>query len=171
MWRALSRLLLKNIIDSFHTTIPLCCSFFYKKKIVFDKNESSHSNYLRSNRPDVYGKYVMIHGKKACRKTSTSKFRYVRTRILTSTSCDMLFSHGSSHMCTVIFLKKHVREFLALKPHHFQKDKINRTHTFSVHIRAAVSVFRLHFVYTQNAILHGIKPFQTNVYPVVNKLV
>ena len=43
----------------------------------------------------------MIHGKKACFKTLTSKFRYVRTWILTSTSWNMyVLKHvcGSSHI-------------------------------------------------------------------------
>ena len=40
----------------------------------------------------------MIHRKKACFKTLTLKFRYVRTWILTSTSCNMPFSRGSSHL-------------------------------------------------------------------------
>ena len=43
----------------------------------------------------------MIHGKKACFKTSTSKFRYERTWILTSTSWNMPFSHGSSQFMII----------------------------------------------------------------------
>ena len=42
--------------------------------------------------------FVMIHGKRACVKTSTSKFRYRCTWILTSTSWNMPFSYGSSHL-------------------------------------------------------------------------
>ena len=47
---------------------------------------------------------VTIHGNKACFKTSTSKFRYERTWILTSTSWNMPFSRGSSQICFFLLI-------------------------------------------------------------------
>ena len=61
--------------------------------------------------------FVMIHGDKACFKMLTSKFRYVRTWILTLTSWNMPFSVDHhirlSSLKAVLDLQKSVRESLS----------------------------------------------------------